>query len=221
MAHAEQFQFFSSLAKMHPEYFKGGSVAEIGSLNINGSIREFFNSDEYTGFDISGGPGVDQVQQAQLIQSPTGYYDAIISAECFEHNPFWVETFSNMLRMTRPGGLIIISCATTGRPEHGTTRSTPHDSPLTAQLGWNYYQNLDADNFLEIFHLAGWFAGFHFLMCPQTCDLYFYGFRLQESVQFDEDRFINEAIALEGEIYMLNRTIRIGFWTKKTGWVPR
>jgi len=32
---------------------------------------------------------------------PANSFDCTISVECFEHNPFWLETFVNMLRMTR------------------------------------------------------------------------------------------------------------------------
>jgi len=108
---------------------------------------------------------------------PTGHFDTLVSAECFEHNPFWVETFANMLRMTRPGGLVAFSCASTGRPEHGTARTSPNLSPLTHAQGWDYYRNLDADDFMNTFHLQGWFDYFHFLYCPRMFDLYFYGFR--------------------------------------------
>ena len=221
MAHIQQSQFFACIAKNYPEFFTGGRVSEIGSLNINGSIREFFLTDEYIGFDVSEGTGVDEVQQGQLISSPSGYYDVSVSAECFEHNPFWVETFANMLRITRPGGLVIFSCATTGRHEHGTTRTTPDDSPLTTKLGWNYYKNIDATDFLDTFYMTGWFDAFHFLMCPQTFDLYFYGIRTQETNLFDQERFINAVGAIEQEIYILNNSVRIGVWTSEIGWIPR
>ena len=152
---------------------------------------------------------------------PSGYYDVTASAECFEHNPFWVETFANMLRLTKPGGLVIFSCATTGRQEHGTSRTDPNDSPLTAELGWNYYRNLDAQDFLDTFNLPGWFDCFHFLVCPQTFDLYFYGVRIQLNETFDEQRFVNGVFPFEQEMYQLTNSVRIGVWTRKIGWIPR
>jgi SAM-dependent methyltransferase len=221
MAHIQQFQFFACISKHYPNFFLEGKVSEIGSLNINGSIRDFFKAVEYTGFDVAAGPGVDEVQQGQLITSPTGYYDVTVSAECFEHNPYWVETFANMLRITKPGGLIIFSCATTGRQEHGTVRTSPHDSPLTNKLGWSYYKNLDANNFLDTFNMSGWFDGYHFLMCPQTYDLYFYGFRSHQIDSFDHEIFIKNIETIEKEIYAVNNGVRIGVWTNKIGWVPR
>lgn len=176
MAHPEQHVFFSQLKTLYPQYFERVKVGEIGSLNINGSVRTFFSDCAYSGFDVGAGPGVDEVVQGQLVGLPTGHFDTMISAECFEHNPFWVETFANMLRMTRPGGLVAFSCASTGRPEHGTTRTGINMSPLTHAKGWDHYRNLDAEDFMNTFHLQGWFDYFHFLYCPRMFDLYFYGF---------------------------------------------
>jgi len=221
MAHQQQFQFFQSISKHYPHSFSQGKVAEIGSLDINGSVRQCFSAKDYTGFDIAEGKGVDVVQNGELISSPTAFYDTVISSECFEHNPFWVETFANMLRMTKHGGLIILSCATTGRQEHGTTRVTPGDSPLTTHAGWNYYKNLDANDFLETFNMLAWFDAFHFLMCPQTFDLYFYGLRSNKEGGTNSGEFTKTASEIEAELYLLNSTIRIGYWTKKHGWCPR
>jgi SAM-dependent methyltransferase len=176
MAHAEQMKFVEMIKAQHPNYFSNQRVAEIGSLDINGSIRGFFESCDYTGFDVAAGNGVDCVVQGQLIGEPSHHYDVTISCECFEHNPYWVETFSNMLRLTRPGGLVMMSCATHGRPEHGTRRSDEYSAPLAKQVGWqDYYKNLTSDDFLKTFNLKGWFEGFHFLFNANTMDLCFYG----------------------------------------------
>lgn len=178
MAHLEQIQFVETIKSEFPQFFAQQKVAEIGSLNINGSIRDLFEQCDYTGFDIAEGAGVDRVIQGQLIGEPTASYDVTISCECFEHNPFWVETFANMLRLTRPGGLVVMSCATYGRPEHGTRRSDEYSAPLASQTGWqDYYKNLSSDDFLRTFNLKGWFEGFQFLMNANTMDLCFFGIR--------------------------------------------
>lgn len=221
MAHIQQFQFFDTLSKIYPQYFLGGRIAEIGSLDINGSVKQFFKSSEYVGYDLQLGRGVDRAEQGQLISSPTGYYDAAISAECFEHNPFWVETFSNMLRITKSAGAIIFTCASIGRQEHGTSRTSSADSPLTSSIGWNYYRNLDANDFIETFNMAGWFDGFHFMFCPQTYDLYFFGIRCNEGATFNSHNFIKSTIEVERVLGDLNNSVRLLFWTRDTGPVPR
>ena len=175
---------------LHPAHFEQAKVCEVGSLNINGTIREHFANCEYVGVDIGFGPGVDLVAQGQEVSHSTGYFDTMVSAECFEHNPFWVETFANMLRMTRKGGMVAFSCASTGRPEHGTTRSGAMFSPLTVGQGWDYYRNLDDQDFATTFNLAGWFDSCQFFYGPRSFDLYFCGFLkgAPSSIRFEQLR---------------------------------
>jgi hypothetical protein len=221
MSHPQQMAFFQALANAYPEHFHRARVIEVGSLDLNGSVRTVFSDCQYTGYDLAPGPGVDVAEQGQLIGAPTASAQTLVSAECFEHNPFWVETFSNMLRLSAPGGFIAISCATTGRQEHGTARTNPADSPLTGAAGWGYYRNLDADDFVSTFNLPGWFGAYHFLFCPQTFDLYFYGLRKNADGHVDEARFLANADALELALQNASQTVRIGRWTAGSGWIPR
>jgi SAM-dependent methyltransferase len=177
MAHPEQAEFFSGVRMHYPASFQGARVLEVGSLDINGSVRELFSGCSYTGVDLQLGPGVDLACQGQLVEFPTGHFDTTISAECLEHNPFWRETVANMLRMTRPGGLVLISCATTGRLEHGTTRTNPDASPFTSAEKWDYYRNLTAADLEASLNLAGWLADWSSWVNYITRDLYFVGLR--------------------------------------------
>ena len=61
MSHPAQMQFVASLKERFPDYFIRKDVLEIGSLNINGSIREFFQQCVYLGVDIGPGKDVDLV----------------------------------------------------------------------------------------------------------------------------------------------------------------
>jgi hypothetical protein len=90
-------------------------VLEVGSLNINGSIRQFFSNCDYLGIDVGSGVDVDLVCEGQNLHHPNDSYEIFGSCECFEHSPYWVETFNNMYRMTKSNGLVFMSCATTGR----------------------------------------------------------------------------------------------------------
>lgn len=189
-------------------------MAEICSLNINGTVRGFFADCDYTGFDVGAGPGVDEVLEGQRVGLPTGHFDTMVSAECFEHNPFWVESFANMLRMTRPGGLVAFSCASTGRPEHGTMRTGTNMSPPTHAKGWDYYRNLDADNFIHTFHLQGWFDYYHFLFCPRMFDLYFYHF-FKGGTQEIRVQPAQMLVALNQQI----SAVRLACWAKAFGLV--
>lgn len=124
-------------------------MLEIGSLDINGTIRSAFDHCDYTGIDVAAGKGVDVVCEGQSYDAPDGSFDTVISCECLEHNRHWKGTFQNMIRLCKPDGLIVMSCATLGRSEHGTARSDPDASPLTVDKGWNYYRNLTPRDFID------------------------------------------------------------------------
>jgi hypothetical protein len=121
MAHQQQFDFVKSVRDKFSESFNKAKVLEVGSLDINGSVRQFFTDCNYLGIDVGEGNGVDLVCQGQEMQAPKDTFDTVISCECFEHNPYWIATFENMHRMAKK--LVVMSCATTGRPEHGTKAS--------------------------------------------------------------------------------------------------
>jgi len=176
MAHKEQSDYIASVKQQHPSFFNGGRVLEIGSLNINGTVRQFFNADEYVGVDVGKGAGVDVVISGHEYDDDQ-FFDCAISCECFEHNPYWLETFENMVRLTKAGGLVVFTCATTGRPEHGTERTTPQDSPLTIAKGWSYYRNLTQDDFEKAFNFDGVFKEKCFSLNSKSCDLYFWGLK--------------------------------------------
>jgi SAM-dependent methyltransferase len=173
MAHKEQSDYIASLKVQFPLAFSGERTLEVGSLNINGTVRNAFTSSEYVGVDVGEGPGVDIVIGGHEYDS-SSLFDCCISCECFEHNPFWKETFLNMIRLFKSGGLVVFTCATTGRPEHGTERTTPQDSPLTVARGWSYYLNLSEEDF-NFVDFDSIFVDYEFSVNLQSCDLYFYG----------------------------------------------
>lgn len=210
MAHREQSEFFTAVRSHCPEAFERARVLEVGSLDINGSVRELFTQCEYTGVDLQLGPGVDLARQAQLVEFPSGHFDTTISAECLEHNPFWRETIANMLRMTRPGGLVLISCATTGRLEHGTTRTNPDASPFTSAENWDYYENLTAGDIDAAVNLPGWLADWGSWVNFVSRDLYFVGVRHGGAATLDASmrRRFDERYAMTASAKALRRGLK-------------
>ena len=142
-------------------------------------------------------------------------FDTVISAECFEHNPFWRETLANMLRMTRPGGLVLVSCATTGRKEHGTSRTNPDASPFTVQQKWDYYRNLRARDLERGVNLAGWLADWHSWVNYISCDLYFVGLRHGGTAALDAA--LVQRLTARYAINASARALRRGLKTKLFG----
>ena len=148
-------------------------MLEIGSLNINGSVRDFFTANKYIGVDLAAGPGVDVIGEGQKLDYEDNSFDVAVSAECFEHNPYWAETFSNMHRMSSK--YVFFTCATDGRAEHGTTRTDIGSSPFTIE--WDYYRNLNENDFQQEFNLDEMFESYFFETNDVSHDVYFCGLK--------------------------------------------
>jgi SAM-dependent methyltransferase len=176
MAHPEQRTFMLSVKNKFPNRFKNCRVLDIGSLDINGNNRYLFTDYTYLGVDIGSGNNVDVVCRGHEYKDDQPF-DIVISSECFEHDEFWNLTIQNGIDLLKPGGLFLFSCATTGRPEHGTRRTTPQDSPFTSKIDNDYYMNVTEKDVVEKIDMSQ-FSEYHFEAretWPQ--DLYFYGIK--------------------------------------------
>lgn len=169
MAHPEQTQFVALTKLRNHQYFNNTSVLEIGSYNVNGSVRQFFdNPKEYIGLDLAPGKDVDVVCHG-ADYAPGRQFDVVISTECFEHDSRWYLTFENMIELCRPGGLVIFTCAANNRHEHGTPRTTPQDSAMAT----DYYKNLNVVDFEKKWNMKFDFS--HYCFEARDHDLYFWG----------------------------------------------
>lgn len=182
MAHPEQMNFCISVKKNYPDLFKRSPISDksllvldVGSLDINGNNRYLFEGPlMYIGVDVGEGKNVDVVCKGHEFK-PGIQFDVVISTECFEHDQHWKDTIKNCIDLTKSGGLFIFTCATTGRQEHGTTRSTPQDSPFTHTLFNDYYMNLTEYDIRQVSGFEEAFSDMGFSTNDKTKDLYFYG----------------------------------------------
>lgn len=158
MAHPQQQAFVQRVKDRFPAFFKETTVVEFGSLNLNGTVRTFFEDCNYTGVDICEGKDVDVVSHCDNYH-PEEVPDVVISCEMLEHDEFWSDSVRHMAEILKPGGLLILTCATTGRKEHGTENFSPADSPATN----GYYLNLDMADLSSA--LYGTFIGNGFDRC--------------------------------------------------------
>lgn len=191
MAHPQQFCFVQTFANHISAASHHLNILEIGSYDVNGSVRKLFPGSTYCGVDLMPGAGVDIVADGHRVNHADQTYDVTISCECFEHNPAWLETFHNMYRMTKAGGFIVVTCATTGRVEHGTRRTTPKASPGTQHQGWNYYRNISLAHFQKLMNFDEMFQDHRFFTNRISHDLYFVGRKHGSNVDlpFDFSRF--------------------------------
>lgn len=101
-------------------------------------------------------------------------FDIVITTECLEHDEYWSHTLSNAISLVKEEGLLIMTCATTGRPEHGTIEHNPESSPFTASNN-NYYMNLTEQDIRNHIDLDTIFKEYVFSTNELACDLYLYG----------------------------------------------
>jgi SAM-dependent methyltransferase len=180
MAHQQQRDFYQRIKNKHPRFFSDVKILDIGSLDINGSTKDLFDHPfYYVGIDLAAGKNVDVICPGHLYDS--GFlFDVVTSSECFEHDMYYSRTLQNMVRLLRSGGLMAFTCATEGRHEHGTLRTSPEDAPFLLGIDekWaNYYKNLSEDDIRTVIDINNTFSEFGFETEEETRDLYFWGIK--------------------------------------------
>lgn len=179
MAHPQQQAFVNSVKNVYPDYFNGKNVVEFGSLNLNGTVRGFFTDCHYTGVDLIEGDGVDVVSKCHEYKwQPQRQPDVVISCEMLEHDEDWEASIKHMASILNWGGLLLLTCATTGRPEHGTRSHSPADSPATN----DYYRNKDMHDIVTALDDYLWnneFDVVHMEINRESQDLYLYAIKKQ------------------------------------------
>lgn len=96
----------------------GMDVVEIGSVDVNGSVRPLFRqAASYVGIDVRPGRGVDLVADGATWQ-PAGPVDLVVSTEMLEHAPEQAQVIANVARMLKPGGVFILTAAGVERKPH-------------------------------------------------------------------------------------------------------
>lgn len=178
MSHAEQRQFCEWVRDRYADQFATAKcVLDCGSLDINGNNRYLFTNPnvDYCGIDIHFGANVTWQGRVHDYWSPYAKgYDIVISTEMLEHDEFYQASLRRMAGpLLKDGGILVFTCATTGRPEHGTAEASPADSPSTN----NYYRNLEAKDIAAIPGFLEQFETYAFYVEDTHKDLCFYGLK--------------------------------------------
>jgi SAM-dependent methyltransferase len=169
MAHSAQRNFCRRVKKRFVNLFDGANVLDCGSLDINGNNRFLFTNSTYTGIDVGPGNNVDIVSLTHEFQAAPESFDIVISTECLEHDLHYDKSLKQMVNLLRRGGLMLFTCATTGRKEHGTERTSLRDCPY---ITWkNYYKNLTEVMIRDVIDVDSIFTWHQFEV--ESCDLYF------------------------------------------------
>jgi hypothetical protein len=104
---ANIYRWVESIKPLLP---KRGKVLEIGSLNVNGSVRPLFSGYDYLGIDIQAGQDVDLVMNGNDIGKTWHHeFEIVIACSVFEHDPFWFKTLDGIKEVIVPHGAFICS----------------------------------------------------------------------------------------------------------------
>lgn len=182
MAHPEQRKFVEETKEKYNKYFANVTVLDIGSLNVNGTFKDLFTESNYTGVDITEGRNVDVVAKGHEFKSKTKY-DVVCSGECFEHDEYYEKTLKNMYSLLKNNGLFFFTCATTGRPEHGTTRTTGKSIWGTSN---DYYKNLTESDIRKALDVK-LFSDYEFIVNQSSHDIYFRGIKSNKGNKNDKE----------------------------------
>lgn len=110
-----------------PELFTGKKILELGSLDVNGSVREVWPEDvAWTGVDWKEGKNVDVVCVAQDTQFAPEEFDSIVSVNMLEHDPYWRESWAHNVPALKQGGIVFLGWAVRESAKHGPEFDPSH-----------------------------------------------------------------------------------------------
>ncbi len=110
-------------AHLRADEVKGRTVLEVGSLDVNGSVRPLvaaFGPASYVGVDMQAGPGVDVICDATELAARFGSdrFDLLLSTELLEHVRDWRAVISQFKRVLKPYGRLLVTTRSRGFPYH-------------------------------------------------------------------------------------------------------
>ena len=195
--HPEAKAFTVFVKQILFDYFINKRVLDVGSGDINGNNRFLFENCEYHGNDVINARNVTIVSKTKDLPFTDESFDTIISTECFEHDPEYKESFIKIYNLLKPDGLFCFTCASTGRGEHGTRRTSPHDSYGTIgnlEDMSDYYKNLTELDLNEVLPVNKMFSTWDTYFNSHTKDLYFVGIKKGISNLNSLDKYVNHCV---------------------------
>lgn len=95
-------------------------VLDVGGADVNGSYRDIFSAPQFTylAADIASDQGVDIVlEEPNRLPLDDASMDIVLCGQMLEHCEFFWLTFSEMVRVLKPGGYLFLIAPSSG-PEH-------------------------------------------------------------------------------------------------------
>lgn len=115
--HGEAYQAVCNVVRNLGLADKPMEGLDLAGRMVNGSTHELFYKTTWTTLDIVPHPSVDIVADATTWE-PDRTWDIVQSTEGLEHIRDWCGLVGTAHKALKPGGWFIMTCASTGRPEH-------------------------------------------------------------------------------------------------------
>lgn len=109
--------WLQDLKEKYPNNFKNCSVLEIGSQNVNGTARDYFEDCEYIGVDIEAGKDVDIVCDAGKTKFDKKF-NTLLILSVFEHDLNWRHTLKHNLQWLKEDGICFVCFGAEGNLPH-------------------------------------------------------------------------------------------------------
>ena len=93
-----------------------GKALDVGSMNINGCVRDLFN--DYVGVDMRPGPNVDVVANADVLPFGNEVFNVVLCLEMLEHDATFWKTLPELVRVLRVGGSLVLTVRGIGFKKH-------------------------------------------------------------------------------------------------------
>lgn len=128
----------------------GARVLDVGGRDVNGTARTHLH--RYADVrchvvDIRDSDDVDYLADVRGWEPPRSHH-LVLCTEVLEHVQGWPSVCWTLYRAAMPGGLVLITCASTGRAAHNAT-----DGGMLPPGEW--YQNVDPDALAFVMDACG------------------------------------------------------------------
>lgn len=186
MSHPAQEKFCLSVKDKFYDLFTKSShwpgsprVLDCGALDINGNNRYLFKMGCYIAIDIEGGKNINKVSLIHEYPMPVNLFDIVICTETLEHDMYYKKSIPHMVKLLRPGGLLIITCGSDKREVHGVKGNREADSPFTVKIpGWDeWFHGISDTELVEIMEPDKHFSQWEASLDRDELDLNFWGIK--------------------------------------------
>lgn len=131
--HPTVLDFTKRVVKTYDLNVSGARTLIVGSLDVNGSVRPYFDKTKITGVDLFEGEGVDLVIDAHRLldiesidaifgnqqDNSLEFFDTIVCTEMLEHDDEFWTTLDNIGWLLRSDGYLILTARGASRGKEG------------------------------------------------------------------------------------------------------